>query len=265
MGLKRSVLLDVFEQTFDSAVDTKKNTLDGQMDFGSFFEDFGKDNDEFPDREEFPHGEILKNEKEYLGVYISGHPLDTYAEKIEKLSNATVYEINENENHRFDSGDKVTLCGIITAIRKQFTKKNELMYYLMFEDLTGAMEVIVFPSQVRTFYNLLKEDAVLCLSGNLDMPEDKPPKLRIEGVAPITSLPLGKYKKLYIKMKSYETEKLEELKQILTGGNLPVNIYYEDTKQALAAPKSMWTDEDNLPLDALYEIFEETDIKLIEK
>ncbi len=265
MGLKRSVLLDVFEQTFDGAVDTKKNTLDGQMDFGSFFEDFGKDNDEFPDKEEFPHGEILKNEKEYLGVYISGHPLDTYAEKIEKLSNATVYEINENENHRFDSGDKVTLCGIITSIRKQFTKKNELMYYLMFEDLTGSMEVIVFPSQVRTFYNLLKEDAVLCLSGNLDMPEDKPPKLRIEGVAPISSLPSGKYKKLYIKMKSYETEKLEELRQILTGGNLPVNIYYEDTKKALAAPKSMWADEENIPFDALYEIFEETDIKLIEK
>jgi len=161
----------------------------------------------------------------------------------------------------------VNLCGIITAIRKQFTKKNELMYYLMFEDLTGAMEVIVFPSQVRAFYNLLKEDAVLCLSGNLDMPEDKPPKLRIENVAPISAMSMTaeKYKKLYIKMKSYETEKLAELKEILTGGNIPVNIYYEDTKQAFAAPKTMWADEGKIPYDALYEIFEESDIKLVEK
>jgi hypothetical protein len=97
------------------------------------------------------------------------------------------------------------------------------------------------------------------------MPEDKPPKLRIENVAPVSSVPSGKYKKLYIKMKSYETEKLDELRGILTGGNLPVNIYYEDTKQAFAAPKTMWANEDKLPYDALYEIFEESDIKLIEK
>ena len=265
LGLKRSVLLEVFESVFDSAVDKKKSNVEGQLDFSSFFEDFGSDRDDFPSLDELSETEILKNEKEYLGVYVSGHPLDSYKDKIEKLSNATVYEINENEHHKFDSGDKVTLCGIIIGIRKQFTKKNELMYYLEFEDLTGTIEVIVFPTMVRTFYNLLKEDAVLCFSGNLDMAEDKPPKLRLESAAPLNAVPSGKYKKLYIKMKSFETEKLEELKTILTGGDLPVNIYYEDTKQAFSAPSSMWAKENSIPFDELYEIFDESDIKLIEK
>lgn len=265
MELKRASLLDVFEQIFDSAVDTKKNNIDGQLDFGSFFEDFGSDKDEFTNEKELSHSEILKNEKEYLGVYISGHPLDNYKDKIEKLANSTVYEINENENHQLNSGDKVTICGIINSVRKQFTKKNELMYYLNIEDLTSSMEVIVFPSYVRTFYNLLKEDAVLCFSGNLDIPEDKPPKLRLESVAPLTDVKERKYKKLYLKMKSDEKDKLEVLKGILKGGNLPVNIYYEDTKQAFAAPKSLWADEDNLPLDELSNYFEPEDIKLIQK
>ncbi len=266
MKLHRSSLLDVYEQTLDSAVDTKKNNIDGQMDFGSFFEDFASDKDEFPNKEEMSHGEILKNEKEYLGVYISGHPLDNHKEKITAMSNATILEINENEGNRFVSSDKVTLCGIATAIRKQFTKKNELMYYLTLEDLTGNMEVIVFPSFVRSFYSILKEEAILCISGNLDIAEDKPPKLRLENAVPLDfAAKERKYKKLYLKMKSYESEKLEELKTILCGGDLPVNIYYEDTKQALAAPKSMWADEDNLPLDRLSEIFEPEDIKLIEK
>ena len=265
LGLKRSVLLDVFENTFDSAVDNKKNNVEGQLDFGSFFDDFSSDNDSFPDREELSNTEILKNEKEYLGVYISGHPFDSFKDRAKELASAYIMDITENENSRFKSGDKVTLCGIAVGIRKQFTKKNELMYYLTLEDLTGTIEVIVFPSHVRTFYNILKEDAVLTISGNLDIQEDKPPKLRLESAAPLSlSHSVRKYKKLYLKMRSTDTETLTELKYILKGGNLPVNIYYEDTKQAFAAPKSMWADEDNLPLDRLLEIFDKESVKLIE-
>ncbi len=266
MGLHRSSLLDVYEQILDSAVDTKKNTLEGQLDFGSFFEDFGSDSDEFPNKAEMPESEILKNEKEYLGVYISGHPLDSYKEKIERLSNASVIEITENENNRFASGDKVTLCGIVNGIRKQFTKKNELMYYLTLEDLTGNIEVIVFPSHVRSFYNILKEEAVLLISGNLDIAEDKPAKLRLEGTMPVDLTAENECsKKLYIKMNSYENEKLTELKEILKGGDMPVIIYYEDSKKAYTAPKNMWASSSNPPLDALSEIFEAEDIKIIER
>ncbi len=267
LKLHRSTLLTVYEQTLDIAVATKKDNIEGQMDFGSFFDDFSSDKDEFPKVEEMSHGEILKNEKEYLGVYISGHPLDSYKEKVEKFSNATVLEITENENNRFSSGDKVTICGIATSIRKQFTKKNELMYYLTLEDLTGTIEVIVFPSFVRSFYNILKEEAVLLLSGNLDIVDEKPTKLRLEGAVPIDLAEEKKEcsKKLYLKMNSDEKEKMDELKTILTGGNMPVIIYYEDTKKAYTAPKSMWANENNPPLDRLSEIFETENIKLIER
>ncbi len=271
MGLHRSTLLEVYEQTLDSAIDTKKNNVEGQLDFGSFFEDFNSDEDTFLQKEEMPHGEILKNEKEYLGVYISGHPLDSYKEKIEKYSSASVLEIFENENNRFLSGDKASICGIVVAIRKQFTKRNELMYYLTLEDLTGNIEVIVFPFHVRTFYNILKEGAVLLISGNLDIAEDKPAKLRLESASPVdfATSPPQCSRKLYLKMKSDETEKLEELKEILSGGDMPVIIYYEDTKKAYTAPKSMWASAEGPPLDRLLdrlsEIFEAEDIKLIER
>ena len=349
MGLHRAALLEVFEGIFDSAVDKKKTTLDGQMDFGSFFDDFSSDSDNFPNEKEFSHSEILKMEKEYTGVYISGHPLDSFKAEVTSVSSCTLLDIAENENNRFSSGDRVRIGGIISGIRKQYTKRGDLMYYLSFEDLSGSMEVIVFPNSVKTFYNVLREDTAVVISGNLDINEDKPTKIRLENAALLTDgksggtasgdlgenpstayavpLPLGKggisstakavpqhrapakpyrfcgieeeqgsermffgkekrskanfapttdkggnpstakapKKKLYLKMETQNGEIISRLKGILTGGDIPVNIYYADEKKIYLAPRSMWTSEEGVPYDSLYALLGKDNVKLIEK
>jgi len=119
------------------------------------------------------------------------------------------------------------------------------MLYMTFEDLSGEIEVLVFPSQVKRFDPILKEENLCVLQGNLDVQEEKPTKIRLESIELLETKTLD-FKKLYIKMNSDEKEKLDMVKAKLLGGygTVPVIIYYEDTKERLQAPKSMWLKND---------------------
>ncbi len=245
LNLKRSVLLDVYENVIDSAVREQKNAVSGQLDFFSMFEENMDAVDDFPEMPELPKRELLNSEKEYLGVYVSGHPLDGLETVIANNSSTNVLEITENENNKFASDMKVKIGGMIAKRRDQLTKRGELMTYLTFEDLTGEIEVLVFPSQVKRFENVLKEENICLIQGNLDVQEEKPTKIRMESIELLeTTIP--DFKKLYLKLKSDEKEKLDRVKGLLDGtyGGVPVMIYYEDTKVTLQAPRGMWVKDD---------------------
>lgn len=254
LNLKRSVLLDVYEDVIDSAVREHKNTVSGQLDFFSMFEEGMDAADNFPEMPELPKRDLLNSEKEYLGVYVSGHPLDGLENVISNNSSTSVLEITENENNRFVSDMKIKLGGMIAKRKDQLTKRGELMSYLTFEDLTGEIEVIVFPSQVKRFESILKEENICLIQGNLDVQEEKPTKIRLESIK-ILETTVPDFKKLYLKLKSDEKEKLDKVKKLLGGtyGGIPVLIYYEDTKVTLQAPKGMWVKDDR-HLDGLREV-----------
>ena len=246
LGITRATLMQVYESTIDSAVREQKNFVSGQLDFFSMFEEKDGITDNFPTLPELDKRVLLNFEKEYLGVYVSGHPLDGTENLISRVSSTTVLEISENENYKFASDDKVKLGGMISKRRDQLTKRGELMSYITFEDLTGEIEVLVFPGQVRKFEPLLKEESFCLISGNLDVQEDRPTKIRLEGISPLAEYDVPNFKKLFIKMKSTDTAGLEGVKRILKGknGSVPVIIYYEDTKTSVQAPKSMWVSDD---------------------
>ncbi len=264
LNIRRSVLLDVYENVIDSAVREQKNAVSGQLDFFSMFEENMDAVDDFPEMPELPKRELLNSEKEYLGVYVSGHPLDGLETVIANNSSTNVLEISENENNRFVSDMKVKLGGMISKRKDQLTKRGELMSYLTFEDLTGEIEVLVFPSQVKRFESVLKEENICLIQGNLDVQEEKSTKIRLESIELLeTTMP--DFKKLYLKLKSDEKEKLDRVKRLLDGthGTVPVIIYYEDTKASLQAPKGMWVKDDR-HLDDLAEILGKDCVKKVQ-
>ncbi|MBQ9758038.1 MAG: DNA polymerase III subunit alpha [Clostridia bacterium] len=246
LNINRSVLLSVYESTIDSAVREQKNAVSGQLDFFNMFEESKAPSDDFPAMPEMPRRDLLNFEKEYLGIYVSGHPLDGLEDVIGRNSSTTVLEIVENENERFSSDMKVKLGGMISKRKEQLTKRGELMLYITFEDLTGEIEVLVFPSQVKRFDAVLREENFCIIQGNLDVQEERGTKIRLEGIELLDSW-VPDFGKLYLKMNSQDKEKMSQVKAILGGSNgvVPVLIYFDDTKETLQAPKSMWLKDES--------------------
>ncbi len=268
MGLKRAVLMGVYEKVLDDAVKEQKSVMPGQLDmFGALMGDDTPREDNFPDCEEFAQKDILAMEKECIGMYVSGHPMNQYRAEAERCATAQIYEIVENEEHRFNIGSKVTLAGIINRVRTQLTKKGEIMKYLELEDLSGTIEVLVFPSLVRRFDALLKEDAIVAIEGNLDMAEDAPPKLRLESIQLLSeaSPKVESEAKLYLRL--FKDEEEEAVKEILRGGEgeIPVILRYETTKQTMMAGKSMWISLGDGRQEQLVHLLGEENVKLVEK
>ena len=270
MGFKRSVLMMVYERVMDDAASQLKSVMPGQIDmFSILSEQQGMEEDNFPDREEFEERDILAMEKDCIGMYISGHPLDRYKKQVERCSSASIQEINDNENNRFNIGSVVRLAGIITGIRNQLTKKGEIMRYVELEDLSGSIEVLVFPSLVRRFDSMLQTDKMVVIDGNLDMVEDAPAKLRLESVKPLIQTDdVNQSKaavKLYVRLYSSESLNEQKLKEILKGanGDIPVILRYEDKRQTLMSPRSMWIRQGDGREEKLTELFGADNVRLV--
>lgn len=266
LGLKRSVLMNVYESVLDDAVSKTKQIMPGQIDMFGNMEDISVKLDNFIDLEEFPKNEILAMEKETIGMYVSGHPLDSCAEAVKAMSTCSVAELCENENHRFNIGDQVTLSGIITKSRNQLTKKGEIMRYIEVEDLTGSIEVIIFPSQVKRFDELTYVDKIVTISGNLDISEDAPPKIRLENIYLLDTSAKRK-SRLYIRFDSRDVQTMTKVKEILrdANGDTEVVIVFEDTKQKVKAPKTMMVNKNDKRIDSLINLLGEENVKYVER
>ncbi|MGN0178528.1 MAG: DNA polymerase III subunit alpha [Monoglobaceae bacterium] len=265
-GLKRAQLFNVHETVMDSAAEKAKNIMPGQMDMFSMMSDADPDVDNFPDCEEYSKSELLAMEKESIGIYVSGHPLDSVADAVRAVSTASVAEIVENEDGRFNIGSQVTLGGIITKTRTQITKKGDIMMYAELEDLSGSIEVIIFPGQLRRFEDIAKEGSRVIISGNLDMADDAPPKLRLEDMRSLDEN-FKKPPRLYLRVDSSTSDTMAEVKKILgsANGDIEVIIKYEDSGQAVKAPKSMRIGKEDGRIDRLYALLGGDNVRLVEK
>lgn len=273
MHLKRSVLLNVYERVWDSAVNKMKTVMPGQMDMFSMMqtsEESGYSKDHFADREEFSHRDILTMEKECIGIYISGHPLDEYKDYVKKASSTDILSIRENEEQKFSIGDRVTIAGIITKVRNQLTKRGDSMKYLELEDLSGSIEVIVFPGQTAKYEKILSQDALVVVTGNLDIQDETAPKIRLEEIHSFfdsTQKEENGMSKIYLQMKSGEHEKINAVKNILRRdiGILDVYIYFSDLKKVSKAPETMRLRLEDARLQELKAILGAENVKLVNK
>ena len=274
-GVHRSQMRNVFELIVERNAKDKRNQAGGQFTmFGDMISaDAGFDKVDYPNIKEYDDQTKLKYEKEILGVYISGHPLDNYIDKLEKFNfNSTmmpkkreegeedeegfeeVYEEESEENAdttKATDGMSVVCGGIITESKKLLTKKgNKEMAFLKVEDLYGTFDVMIFPNQYDRYKDQLKEDALVTIYGKLSIPEDREPSILPDKLVfwdtvtdaepevveePEIKEPV-KEKKLYLKFDTTNKELEKKVKNILSSylGTERVVVKCEKTGQTLS-------------------------------
>ena len=155
----------------------KKSAMEGQMTLFDFAAEDDKQNFQvtFPEVEEYSKEELLAFEKEMLGIYISGHPLEAY----EKSWRANVTAVTadfavdeETEKAAVADGVRVTIGGMITNRSVKATKNGQMMAYVTLEDLVGSVEVLVFPRDYEKYRSVLEEDAKVYIQGRTSIGDD---------------------------------------------------------------------------------------------
>ncbi|HKL13877.1 MAG TPA: DNA polymerase III subunit alpha, partial [Halanaerobiales bacterium] len=162
LGVKRSQLLVKYEEVYEKISNSKKKVNSNQTSFFDMVdneEDFFESSIEYPEIEEVDLDIKLEQEKEFLGIYVSGHPLDDYQEKIRKLTNATC-NIDENNNN-----SSLCFAGRILEVHQHYTKNNNLMAFVTLEDWDTSLDVVVFPKTYEDFKNVLKKGKVIMIVG----------------------------------------------------------------------------------------------------
>ena len=261
---KRSQKLHAFEKAMDSANKQQKTVIAGQI---SLF-DMGESVAQapapvFPDLKEFDKRALLEMERETIGVYISGHPLDEYTDELARLQvNARfLEELAEHPDGGMEYDQKnVRMGGLITEKRTKAVKNGSMMAFVQLEDLYGVTEVLVFPRVYERVSSLLSADEPVLMSGKLSIREDEAPKLLLDKVYPLRDAPaepqeymrynssrqnFNVQRKLYLKLRN---DQRAQVLSILseTPGKIPVVLveYAPDgTKKAIQVPESYWVDE----------------------
>jgi DNA polymerase-3 subunit alpha len=194
MNPNRAQLLAVYEGIMDSVHYASKKNIAGQM---SLFSDFGDAFDnavgeavvssELPEIENFEKRIMLSMEKEILGVYVSGHPLDEYADLLKRVCSVDTEQLSMADDKSSDlyDGMKAVIGGMIQSKRVMITKNKQMMAILEIEDLYGIMEAVVFPRTYEQYSHMLQEDRIVIIQGKLQYSEDKAPSIisnRIEDI-----------------------------------------------------------------------------------
>lgn len=286
MNSNRAQYLSVYEELIESAQKESKKNIDGQM---SLF-DLNTEEMEaaditmsLPDVVPFSKEVINALEKEMMGVYITGHPLEDYEEKIEKITSVnsdllqkSQQEISEGLTSEIRDGQKVVVAGLVSGRKTLLTKKNQMMCFLDLEDLYGMMEVIVFPNTYEKYQPLTMEDNIVVISGTLNFKEDEPPKILADSIAAISDYEPSKPQmttdkkkrpgsliKIRLGNELTEKEDMDMIVQLLQkySGNTPVIIYTPDGK-AMKAPQNMWVDENSPILQEAADIVGKTNVKI---
>ena len=241
LGETRATLMLQYQSIIDSVQSGLKNNVPGQSNLFDMFESNDEnDRDDFTRREEFDKSELLRMEKEVLGIYLSDHPLRAYSSIIDQYSNFSTGDLEDDAyNEKNFDGKRVKVVGIIESINKKFTKNQKIMEFVKFEDLYGTMELIVFPQKYEQYSEILNEDEILIVGGRLNIIEGEDPKIIVDSIQSIKSISNFEKQeesetKLFLRItKNMPSYILDKVKPILLNskGNTQSNIYFEDKKQ----------------------------------
>ncbi len=266
----RKQLLMVYSSVLDSVNQEKKTSMAGQMTLFDLAPEEDKADFELklPDVGEYPKEELLGFEKEVLGVYISGHPLESYEEKWRKNISAVTADFlldEETGETKIKDGEKVVIGGMVTGKTIKYTKTNQVMAFFTIEDLVGTVEVIIFPRDYEKYHAYLEEDAKIFVRGRANIEEEKNGKLICEKIYGFED----NKKELWLQfadMAAYQ-KKEQDLFSILqnSDGNDDVVIYLAAEKQMKKLPKSRSIRVEQGLMAGLQEFLGENNVKVVEK
>ena len=295
----RRTLMESYESIVDSIADSSKKSFDGQV---SMFDLGGANQKEIEELKytykimpEFTEREMLSMEKEMLGLYISGHPLDKLRHQIEMQTNINTAqmrgvqnastideeaiegqekatEIAANlsiNNEKLQDGQFVKYAGIITSVKKKFTKTNKIMAFVTVEDLYGPTEVIVFENCYQNCSNILMEDNIVLVDGRLSIREDEDTKIVAREIKEF-----GEQKKKILvlditNLDDVHKEKLRGVIKFFSGekNNIPIQIINGDKKDmagGIYLNNLGNTSQNSETLQELQEIVGEENAKIVE-
>jgi DNA polymerase-3 subunit alpha len=270
MKTYRSQLMAVYEKVIDGIQNSRKKNIEGQV---SFFDiqPQEKNNHSFamPNIKEYPQKELLSMEKEMLGLYISGHPLEGFEKELGEKTSHSILDILESHNSEANDaviydGQTVIVGGIVTQKKTKVTKNNKLMAFITLEDLVGSIEIIVFPTILSKYAKYIEEDSQIILKGRISAKEEDMPKIICEEIEPLVKT---KVQKLYVKIKQGVNESaIENVWNTCKAfrGNNPVYVYFEEEGLLKMASKDVWVRLDKDLLDKTRKILGEDCVKIVE-
>ena len=193
LGGTRKQFMSIYIQIVDHVNQEKKYSMTGQMSLFDLVSEEEKSDFQIqlPKVGEYAKETKLAFEKEVLGVYISGHPLEEYEEQWQKAISATTldFQLDEESNHsKVHDGAREIIGGFITEKTMKATKTNQMMAFVTLEDLLGTVEVVVFPRDYEKNRNLLEVDRKVFIKGRVSEEDDKPSKLICEKVVPFNQI-----------------------------------------------------------------------------
>ncbi|KEI74092.1 DNA polymerase III subunit alpha [Clostridium botulinum B2 128] len=271
----RSKMLAVFEKIMDGIQKQKRNNIEGQV---NLFMDI-MDNKEssidikYPNIKEFDKKYILQMEKEMTGLYFSGHPLEEYEETLKIQTSHLISDIIPKESlegnlvdtiSSIKDGDKVVVGGMITHVSKKLTRNNDMMAFIVLEDLYSSIEVIAFPKIFNMARNIINEDEVVLLKGRVSLREDEQPKLICEFMEPLVKI---NSEKLYILVEEKKDIKLklQEIKGVFLQhkGNIPVYFCTNKERKKFRIDRELWVNGSRELMDNLRNMFGEDNVKIL--
>lgn len=260
----------VYSRIMDNVNQEKKNTMAGQMSLFDLVSEEEKNQYEvqMPDMEEYEQEVILSFEKEVLGIYLSGHPLERYRGIMEKMISATSMDFQPDEETGYSKvtdNQKVIIGGMITEKTIKYTRNNQVMAFLTVEDLMGTVEVVVFPRDYEKNQQVLQEDARLFIQGRVSAEDDKASKLILEKIRPFSDIP----RELWVQFSSREeyTDREQELMQDLkeSPGQDSVVIYLKDVKAMKKLPPAWHVELQDSWIAQMRKKYGDRNVKVVER
>ncbi len=250
----RSTLMASFENIIDTISDSSKKMLKGQVTMFDLAPEDEQMNDikyVYNTLKECSKRELLSMEKEMLGLYISGHPLDNLREQIEKQTNINTMkmrQLQEDEQNielqtgmtEFKDGEFVKLVGIISSVKKKYTKNNKIMAFLTVEDLYGQAEIILFENCYQTCSDILLNDKIIVIEGRLSIREDDDIKIVANR---ITEFGEKKDKRFVIDITDLKEDKKEKLRgaiKFFSGDKNNIAIFVKEKEEEKACRRYLF-------------------------
>ena len=253
-GVTRKQQMIVYASVIDSIQKERKNEIAGQM---SLMDLLGEEDQQsfkitYPDVGEYEKEQKLAMEKEVLGIYVSGHPLEDDMERLERSVTAHTSDFvidEETGKTKIRDQESCIIGGLISEMNVKLTKKNQNMAFITLEDLRGTVEVVVFPRQYAAYQSLLREDAKVFIKGKTQISEEES-KLICDQIISFDD----QRQELWVQFADKETFFTDEndLKAILTSypGKNPVVIYCKAERAVNRLGSSfMVSDDENLIFD----------------
>lgn len=268
-GLTRKQMMIVYSEVIDNVASEKKEAISGQMSlFDMLGEEVKQTQVSVPDVGEYTRDELLAFEKEVLGIYVSGHPIDEYISLWNKniTHKAVDFELDEETGRsKLEHKERIIAGGIISAVKTRITKNGQTMAIITLEDLTGIVECLIFPRAYADCRKDIFEDNKIFVIGDADVRDEEDSKILCNKVIAFDSIPRDCWIKFPDK-KTYEEAENRLFEIIkLSDGNDRIIVYCEAEKVKKILPFSRTINATGETLDRLYDAFGDENVRVVEK